>query len=425
MELLLTTFVYICVITITSLRSQTILNPVSIALCPLVLAALILVLDPLGYGYPTVHVTTAMMLMIYGLIMGLPYTASFPRRVPGRLRCANGKSRYSQTRLRIVASALLSVGIFGYTLKLVMVFGEHNTPLDVESGIYFIRNNIYIMEHSLRQGWSLLHYVGYLGLVYAAYMFAMDAKVLRFSNAIVGTLSLLYMASLAALFIKVQLVIGLLLFLFTYAVLDGRGWKKASFVTLLIGILSALIDNYMYSGSISVGIEFVLRYISGSIIGLDNYLNEININQSFGANTLQPIYFLLEKAGVDTGYHVFNRFYVISEVGTAVNTGTILLGPYLDYGVAGVVVFCLGLSVVSRWLMVRVKLRNDLTYVLCYSIILCVLFVGFIGGIYTHLEFLLIFVLHGFFELSGLMRKPRSRANVRLTAIPFCGPPGA
>ncbi|MFK5950591.1 MAG: O-antigen polymerase [Methylococcales bacterium] len=411
MELLLTAFLYVCVIVIVSLRVQNILNPVSVALGPLATAMLILVLDPLDYGYPSVDMVTAMLLALYGIMFSTPFLICKLSSCSDVV--VHSQYEYSFVKLRIVAGFLLVVGLLAYYLKLVMILNDNNVPFSIMNGLEFFKNNIYIVEHSIRKGYSLLHYVGCLGLVYSAYVFARGRKLFCISNIGIGLLSIAYLISLIALFSKVQFIIGVALFFFTYATLGGRGWRFSALLVVLVGGGITLVDNYMYSGDINVSIEFLFRYIAGSIIGLDNYLGEESFIQSFGAHTLQPVYVILERIGIDVDYRVVNNFYVINKTGAEVNTGTILLGPYLDYGMFGVVFLCLFLSVISYWLMRRMHANGSVVYILSYSIVLTVLVVGFIGGIYNHIEFVLIYIVHILLEFSGVIIRKNNRVVFR------------
>lgn len=415
--LVIVVFIFLVFITLSVVWSNRLINPVSVALSPIFLGSLLLVLDPFGYGFHVVGGVTSMMLVVYGSCLMLPglvygYLARCSRHINNQVLFKS----YSIEKVRRVAFFFLTMGITAYSIKVTSFLKEYNVPLNFWYAVEFVDNNLPLVEESLRTGgYSLMQYSGFLGVVYSAYIFAKSERRISIGNCFLLIVLFMYMASLAGLFIKVQLIIAVMLFFFAYAVLEGRYRWLIALTVVLAGVTVAFIDNYMYSGDTFTAKEFVVRYMAGSIVGLENYIQEGSVVQSFGARTFEPVYFVLERLGVETNYIFFNEFYVINDLGKTVNTGTIILGPYMDFGVMGVLIFGLIIGGLSWWVMAKCVKTQSLTCILCYSILLTALFMGFIGGIYKHIEFFFIVLVHLLLSTLGVFNSMGRRWSRRAT----------
>lgn len=385
------------------------LNPATTSLLPFTLAFFNLSFDPFNYYYYPISTIVIILFGLYGTMLFLP--SLFLKK--GELQLSEYFPVNQDFKLlRNVTLILFLISYLAFYLKILKVFARADLPLSLE---FFDRVKkggvILVLEKHMKNGWSLLHYTGYLGLFYSSYIFAKTKKIITLPNILLVLFSSLYLVTLLLLFIKVQIIIAILFICFTYSLFNGRYWKSLVVSFLSLAFLITLLDNLMYSNDLRTAFEFFTRYISGSIIGFDRYFHLETTPQVFGAKTLEPFYMVFRKIGFPIDYYHFKQSFVINNEMKEANSGTILIPPYLDFGIIGIITFNILLSTFSWASMAYFNSKHSLRSGLIYSLVLTTLFLSFIGSVYKHIEFFYIFTLHLLLEFCLFSRFKRTQSQ--------------
>ena len=156
--------------------------------------------------------------------------------------------------------------IIGFYLKLNLYF---ETPFKLDNLKIILSNSEYYTR-LFSSGFSMVHYLGYLGVIYFVASLSRQSLPL---NLLKFCILIGYGLTLVLLLIKVQFVIFLFL-LFGYLLFLSSRFLIVLLCFLcvvFVGLSITAYDNYRMSSKI-IMFEFIIRYIGGSIIGFDQLM---------------------------------------------------------------------------------------------------------------------------------------------------------
>lgn len=227
---------------------------------------------------------------------------------------------------------LLAFGILGFSLKLLM----YVSGAGIIGSIAIILTQPEKYSKLFSSGFSLMHYTGYLGLIYFALL--KPTKSLRYTGSAV--LAIIYLTTLFLLFIKVQVVIGMYILFWTY-VFSSNNPKgvilKGGVIIVTLGLSITIYDNLKVSSDISTAYEFLIRYLAGSIIGLSEFIASERQMENF---TFEGYFFgrynpVLPFFGIEPINFPEKVFYKIGDNAGTTNTGTVIQSLMSDLGNIG------------------------------------------------------------------------------------------
>jgi oligosaccharide repeat unit polymerase len=396
--LLIVIFLYLVIAVFVSVIVKSINNPIAIAFIPFIVSGSVLLFDPFGSDF-LLNLTplSFLCLVLYAFVMGVPYFAygnkmrHFPReKMELRL------SRISLRRIPDLALILLSLGTLGFILKLIRLTRDLNLPFSAKGIATLYTANFHFVEEEAARGASTLHYVGLLGLVYAAVLLSKKAVPTKFRRALLLVFVGVYLVTQLGIGVKVGFVVSLLVFLF--ALIASR--KRLPWLLLCVSVVVVcgivIGNNLIYSGELEGGVDYLSTYLAGPMIGLGEYLDSDPERHVFAAESLRFGYIILEKFGLYDmeEYSRFNVFFAITSRGSRTNVGTFLRDPYLDFGLFGMVVYLVAWSLVTFVLFLKVRKQRSLSAVVFYSMAVAALFLGFFGNVLSGTRYLTMVVLH-------------------------------
>lgn len=366
------------------------------ALAPCAAGCWLITLNP-EYRYISIHPTAIMCFVAMGSILIFFDIASYFLGSRLKLNLVRGE-KY------LLACILLGIGIFGYVLKLSL----HVPDVGLTKAIAIIFLQPEKFSKLFASGFSIVHYTGLLGLVY----FGLLAPKRSLRYLAVLFLVIIYLLSLFMLFIKVQIVIGLYILFWTFALSSDnprRVMINGGLLIIFLGACITLYDNIKVSNDLSIAFEFLIRYLGGSIIGFSEFISSTRqLNAvSFEGYFLGRYNPLLAGFGVETFEFPEKIFYQIGENAGTVNTGTILQSLILDLGYIGWIFGILFFSLIvfaSRLISSKSSILSGILFPF-----LIISQVGFsmihIGNAFWKFELIFIFFLHGVLFSVGMLCK--------------------
>lgn len=355
------------------------------ALIPCTLGSWMIVLNP-QFEYIDVSFTTVMCLLLLSLILLFFDWISHLLQIKGRLQFARA-DRY------IWIYVFLGIGILGFIFKLFL----HVSGVGLIGSLVIITSQPEKYSKIFSSGFSLMHYTGYIGLVYFALL--KPKWSLPFIGSVI--LTIIYLFTLFLLFIKVQVVIGIYILFWTYVFASNNPKKviiKAGLLILFFGLIITAYDNYKVSQSFLTAYEFLIRYLAGSIIALSEFISSTRQMESF---SFEGYFFgrynpILPYLGIETISFPEKTFYKIGANAGTTNTGTIVQSLMVDFGNVGWIIglFIFPLTIFS------LHLTASKSMVLTEFIFpfLIISQVGFslihMGNSFWKLELILISLLH-------------------------------
>lgn len=354
-------------------------------LMPCATGSWLIVLNP-QFGYINISTISIVCFLFLGLILVFFDLVSDKAEYHSNLKFVN-VDRYFLTYV------ILGIGIAGFILKLFIYLPEYS----IIDAIYKILKQPEYFSKLFSDGYSIMHYTGYLGLIY--FCLLKPSRSFLYFGALF--LTLIYLITLFLLFIKVQIVIGIYI-VFWSLIFSSHSPKKSIFkfgiliITLGLGI--TIYDNFKVSGNLYVAYEFLIRYLGGSMIGFSEFMDSNRQSQAFSFNG----YFigrynpLLEFMGMDTFTFPDKVLYDIGTRAGNVNTGTLIQSMMLDFGyigwIFGLLFFILTIIVV-RFLAQKSLILTEISFPF-----IIITQVGFslihIGNGFWKLELIIISFLH-------------------------------
>lgn len=286
---------------------------------------------------------------------------------------------------------LLGIGILGFCLKFIYHLQQGNMHF---SQLFMFDNEL--VSRLFSSKFSTMHYVGYLGMIYAIQSW----KSLKKSERIYVLLSLMFfLITLILLQKKVQITLGLMVLFWTYYLTKDE--IKSSIIFLFsiisIGLLFTFLDNYRMSENSDTSVKFVIYYLGGSIVNLDNFLFEV-INYNFRLG--KEFFYALFSAGAKIFPYDISPpqkiWFAVSEGGKLLNTGTILKPIFLSFGIYGglifipILTFSLGLIQFAYYSHQNIRKYVLPLYICCLS----GLSIAFIGNGLIRTEWIVLIFLN-------------------------------
>ena len=356
------------------------------SLVPCAVGCWLIILNP-EYRYISIHPTAIMCFVTMGMMLIFFDIASYIIGYRLKLNLVRGE-RY------LLACILLGIGIFGFVLKLSLHVPDVSLTKAIE--IIFLKPEKF--SKIFASGYSILHYTGFLGLMY----FGLLAPQRSLRYLAVLFLVSIYLLSLFMLFIKVQIVIGLYILFWTFVFSSDHPRKvmlNGGLLILFLGTCIALYDNIKVSNDLSIAFEFFIRYLGGSIIGFSEFISSTRQPNavSFEGYFLTRYNPLLENFGMEIFEFPKKIFYQIGENAGTVNTGTILQSLILDLGYIGWIFGMFFILLIVFVVRLVASMNSFLSGILFPFLIISQ--VGFsmihIGNAFWKIELIFIFFLHG------------------------------
>lgn len=293
----------------------------------------------------------------------------------------------------------LSVGLLGFVLKAL----KYNVSLNPYELFVTVLSQPQFYSESFAEGFSIIHYLGYLGILYFS-LFGFTTKSLH--TKINTILLITYFASLLLLMIKVQFVIGLYILLWG-SLLKSFSTKKVlvtyGIMILIFGLSITIIDNYLFSHNIVTAFEFLIRYLVGGLIGLSQFLDSsrqlllFDFDFSF-FHKYNPLFSLF---GIEKIEHPPKVFYAVgNDLGTT-NIGTSIQSLSQYFGLIGWIVSFFVFVSISFFTLLFSQIKTSLFFSFIPFFILGQVSISIthMGSIFWKIEFLVIIGVHLFISM--------------------------
>ena len=367
------------------------------AFLPLFFGASLIAIDPLNSGYFAIGLSTSITFAMFGFLLLFIDVFGI-----GSIKRAKAIWSDYTPPFKNADVLLLVVGITAFYLKMVFILDSPNPlfalplMLDVSNAERYAK--------VLGTGFSVMHYLGFLGGIYLAASFKNIVGVHRIWRLVVLSI---YAITLILLQKKVQIV--LFLFVLMWSFYFTRTKIGSAYLLLggicAFGLALTAYDNYRFSKDHSVMVEFVIRYGGGSLIVFDihsknGFWELLKFDPSYFYNYLVP----LKKLGFSFTLPETTKYILqINEQGSKLNSYTVLGAVFRNFGlIFGS--FFLVLSAIGATIIFRLSKRSaglrDLFFPLIPIILSC-FSISFIGNGFVKLEWPVIFVVHLFLVLSA------------------------
>ena len=293
-----------------------------------------------------------------------------------------------------LTTVFLVLGLVGFILKVL----KYNLSLNPYELFQTLLSKPQLYSEMFAEGFSLIHYSGYLGILYFS-LFATFSKSFHFKINLI--LLFIYLLSLMLLMIKVQFVIGIYI-LFWGIVLKSLKTKKVfvsiGSIILFLGISITLADNFLFSNDLKIAFEFLIRYLCGGLFALSQYLDSdrqlllLELKLNF-FHLYNPVFNLL---GIDTIDHLPKEFYYIGNNSGTTNVGTSVQNLSLYFGLLGWIIVFSAFVLITfiSFLLIEFSINLFFLFVPLFILGQVSLLITHMGSIFWKLEFIFIIVLH-------------------------------
>ncbi|WP_415905144.1 hypothetical protein ACMXYW_02800 [Neptuniibacter sp. QD48_55] len=356
---------------------------------PLAVGAWLISFD-FGFGYRTVSFETIVLLLsfpLWALICESFVKLSNKEQISLRVTFESKGFNYFD----FFTLLLLFVGVFAFLLKVSLYF-DH---VFSSAFIKLIIEDPELIAKKFASGYSSLHYLGFLGLVYLP-LCSRGTAIWKVNV----VFTFLYLITLLLLMIKVQIVLAFSLLLWSFFLTRGFNKKFVLLTTavVFIGVVITLYDNYKHSNNFLTSFEFLLRYLGGSVIGLDYFLNNREYSEYFSYKgyfcaRYNPVFNYL---GMEQFEYPDKVFINIGDNAGTVNTGTMVQSFVQDFGVLGACFAWIITSVVFYMMLILSKgtsvLSRFASVYVVFFLASCSVF--FIGNAILKLEIVLCLFVH-------------------------------
>ena len=355
------------------------------ALTPCAVGSWLIIFNP-KFEYIQVSFTTVMCLLLLSLMLLFFDWISNLIKIRSRLQFVKS-DQYFWTYV------FLGIGIIGFSLKLF----TYVSGVGIIGALAIIMSQPEKYSKLFSSGFSLMHYIGYLGLIYFALL--KPTKSLHYIGSAV--LTIIYLATLFLLFIKVQIIVGIYILFWTYVFSSKNPRKvivKGGLFILSLGLIITIYDNFKVSYSVATAYEFLIRYLAGSVLALSEFISSTRQMDSF---SFEGYFFgrynpILPILGIEPISFSEKIFYKIGVNAGTTNTGTIVQSLMKDFGNVGWIIGLFLFPLIIFSLHLAASKSTVLTEFIFPFLIISQ--VGFsiihMGNVFWKLELVLISVLH-------------------------------